>query len=862
MGHFSDENLRIFIDESLEHISEIETELLAIEKGGKDIDENRVNKVYRAAHSIKGGASFLGIDNIKKLTHEMENILGKIRSKKIIPESSVINTLLLSSDVLAGLVKDINTGKDKDVSSYIEKLKAVTCSEPGNIREKKNIREEIQFQEQVHEKTVFHENKQPDPDLPEYKETGHAQTSLRVSIDLLDSLMALAGEMVLSRNQLVQAISGNDRRALEVSGQRIDLITSQLQEAIMHTRMQPVRYIFDKFPRVVRDLAKNLDKNIELKIEGKEVELDKSIIENLNSPMTHLIRNAADHGIEAPEVRIKLGKKPVGKINLKAYHDAGQVNIEISDDGKGMDSEGIASQAVKKGLVTGETASNMSSREKLNLIFLPGFSTTDLVTDTSGRGVGMDVVKTNLDRLGGFIDINSKPGKGTIIRIKLPLTLAIIQSLLISAGKERYAIPQANVVELMRISPERLKHKIDNIGKAMVVRLRKKLIPLVKLSSILGIDLSSCIEVSDNYRKTGMNIVIVSTGIIKYGLIVDDIFDSEEIVIKPLGRHIKNCSGYSGATILGNGRVALILDVNALAQTANLTSVSSPDRSIEMAEDKNISDNLEKQTFLLFKNSENGNFAVPLELVERIEKIKYADIEHVGKQRVIQSRGESIPLFDIGEVADVAFFQPEQEALVIIFFVAGKDVGILAVPPIDSVRVLNKIDETTLKQPGIMGSILINKQTMLIVDVIDLIEHLHPEWFSVNNRVKNINSDKKMILLAEDSKFFRNQIKCAIENEGYYVVEAEDGLAGLDYLEGSGESISLVVTDLEMPNLNGFEFAKKIRQDKRFSRLPVIAVSSLAGKEDIEYAKICGVDEYQIKLNRKKLIECIHSFLK
>ncbi|QTA81185.1 Two compoment system response regulator/histidine kinase, CheA-like [Desulfonema limicola] len=876
MGKYLDENLQIFVDESLEQILEIENELLSIEEKGGNLDETAVNKVYRAAHSIKGGAGFLGFDNIKKLTHEMENVLGKIRNREILPESSVISILLLSSDALGNLIKDIENSNDQDISIYIDKLNLLTnVQESGESISLPDAVVNEENEEPVNEKPA-EEPPEEEPaeecktivsDENEYAsilsnmESDHLQTSLRVNIKLLDSLMILAGEMVLSRNQLVQAISGNDRRALEVSGQRIDLITSQLQEAIMHTRMQPVRYIFDKFPRVVRDLAKQLNKNIDIYIEGKEVELDKSIIENLNDPMTHLIRNAADHGIESPDARIRQGKKPVGKISLRAYHDAGQVNIEISDDGKGMDCEQIARYAVNKGLITEEMAGTMSAREKLNLVFLPGLSTRDNITEMSGRGVGMDVVKTNLDRLGGFIDINSKPEKGTIIRIKLPLTLAIIQSLLISSKKERYAIPQANVVELMRVPQSLFKDKIDNVGGARVVRLRDKLIPLVTLSSILGME-SKDSPLPDSYIKTGINIVIVSTGVIKYGIIVDDIHDSEEIVIKPLGRHLKKCRGYSGATILGNGRVALILDVGTLSQMAELTSIPASEHSIEMNDEKNPGDALEKQTFLIFKNSQTAHFAVPLELVERIEKVQCRDIEFIGGQRIYQSRGAGIPLFDIGEVAHVETFKPEKEALVIIFFVAGKDVGILAVPPIDSVRAVCSIDETTLRQPGIMGSVIINSKTMLIVDVIDLIEHLHPEWFSVKKKTKYADDVKKMILLAEDSKFFRNQIKCAIENEGYYVVEAEDGLAGMDYLNANGENISLVVTDLEMPNLDGFEFAKQIRQDKRFSKLPVIAVSSLAGKDDIEYAKICGVDEYQIKLNREKLIECIHNYLR
>ncbi|MDM8552319.1 hybrid sensor histidine kinase/response regulator [Desulfobacterales bacterium HSG2] len=1080
----TDENIRIFIDESLEHLSDIENELLAIEQRGADIDENLVNKVYRAAHSIKGGAGFMGLANIKNLTHEMEHVLGKIRAREIVPNAPVINVLLLASDTLRNLINDIDNSDDADITEHIESLNSVTegldqkqyaekelkavtpvvnISFPGekcifsvpeedisNIRKQgkslylieldliqlfemkketlfsiiddmkrcgvildsrpdiptaenldadkasdgfpflalfatvlksadvsqllnskitkiyivsedyavkpaaKESAEEISGPETEDTPKEVSAEESVSPDIPltakataeemiagpetedatdRVKEVSadesvsssipltakaaaeemipgpetedatdrakavsaeesvliHAdtqsggsavgsktepsaepmkfQTSLRVNINLLDSLMTLAGELVLSRNQLIQAIIRKDRRTLEISGQRIDLITSELQEAIMHTRMQPIRNIFNKFPRVVRDLAMRLNKKIDLFIEGKEVELDKSIIESLNDPMIHLIRNAADHGIEPPESRIRQGKDPVGNIRLRAYHEAGQVNIEISDDGRGMDGEQIAGSAIAKGLASEELVRGMSPGEKVNLIFLPGFSTSDKITDLSGRGVGMDVVKTNFDRLGGLVDIDSEPGKGTTIHIKLPLTLAIIPSLLVSDGNERYAIPQVNVVELMRIPHSQIKERIEHVGNAQVVRLRDKLLPLMRLADILmpersradQKELGNC-KLSLTNERRGVNIVVVSGGIFKYGMIVDELHDSEEIVVKPLGRHLKDCRGYAGATILGDGRVALILDVSDLARLSDLASISGSVRDTESAE-KDTLPAEDQQTLLLFRNSEKTRFAVPLELVERIEKIRCGDIEIAGGRRVIQYRNSSMPLFDIGDVALVDKFEAKKYALVIVFFVAGMDVGILAIPPIDSMKAAYRADDTALIQPGISGSAVIDGKTTLMVDIIGIVEALHPEWFAVERRMKRQTGESKTIVLAEDSKLFRNQIKCAIEDAGYHVIEAEDGMVAWDLLQKNADQVSLVVTDLEMPNLDGFGFTRQIKEDKRFSHLPVIAVSSLAGKEDIKRAKASGVDEYQIKLDRKKLVECIDYYL-
>lgn len=696
-----DEILQGFIEESLEHLADIETDLLAIEKAGANIDENLVNKVFRAAHSIKGGAGFMGLTVIQELSHAMENILGMIRSRKLVPNPEIVNILLQGSDKLQSMINNIQSSNDEDITEHLIPLNAIAEGNTVQAAPPKAAPEpipaEVVTPEPVPEPAITQEiPAHPEDSIPAapavtktepvaptpavsqpippavstIPETSSAppspqvktDTSLRVHVSLLNSLMTLAGELVLSRNQLLQTIGTNDLRNAEAVGQRIDLITSELQEAIMLTRMQPIGNVFSKFPRVVRDLSKQLNKTIELTIVGNEVELDKTIIESINDPLTHLIRNSVDHGVEMPADRKRIGKSEKGLIILKAYHEAGQVVIQISDDGKGLDGEALAASAVSKGLITTEQAQIMSDKEKISLIFLPGFSMAKKVTDVSGRGVGMDVVKTNLDKLGGQVEIVSEVGKGTTISIKLPLTLAIIPCQIITTSGERYAIPQVNLEELLRIPANQVKKRVEKVGNAEVVRLRGNLLPLIRLSDVIEAERTYWDPAEDEQRPdrrdsiadrrgknaplfhntsekpeegrqadtdtraandrrysaaSALNIVVVSTNSMKYGLIVDHLQDSEEIVIKPLGRHLQQCKGYAGATIMGDGRIALILDVTNLARMAHLTSIDGTDRANEvaLAAEEFIRTQKDRQALLIFRSSEHEQFAVPLNQV-------------------------------------------------------------------------------------------------------------------------------------------------------------------------------------------------------------------------------------------------------
>ena len=1067
-----DETLRLYVEESLEHLADIENDLLAIEEAGADINEELVNKVFRAAHSIKGGAGFMGLNNIKELSHKMENVLGMVREREMVPNPEIVNILLLSSDTLRNLLNNVGTSNDMDIDEHVNALIALTTgSKPEQKTEVKqenidlifdngrmvftvsnsdltNSRKKGQYiylvefdlvhdidkkgldttelikrlsesgtilateadvqsvgtladfsassklpflmlfgtilepeminalfdvdEENIYllddsngfkklsddtgssampEETAPPEEKivkEPedevieddmpsftapevavdpsasrDNDLSGQGNIKSSETSLRVNVSLLDSLMTLAGELVLGRNQLLQAIGQKDLRSIDGTGQRLDLITSEIQEAIMMTRMQPIGNVFNKFPRVVRDLARNLNKEVKLTIEGEGVELDKTILEAINDPLTHLVRNSVDHGLENPAERQRAGKEATGHVTLKAYHEAGQVNIEIRDDGKGINPDKLTKVALEKNLITEDQAISMSEKEKTNLIFLPGFSTADKVSDVSGRGVGMDVVKTNLDKLGGVVDIDSKIGTGTTIKIKLPLTLAIIPSQLISVCGERYAIPQVNLEELFRIPANQVKDRIEKVGDAEVVRLRGSLLPLIRLSDVIGLertyldgsedclkkdrrvnlvdrramrsplkkgskDSDDIIRMINNdsdgqneeenssglndrrkestdrryHAASAVNIVVVYTGALKYGLVVDELFDSEEIVVKPLGRHLKHCKAYAGATIMGDGRVALILDVAGISQMAKLTSMDGTERAVQVAKEQRMKSQKDIQSLLIFRNAEDEQFAVPLGLVERVEKIKRSDIENVGGKHVIQYRGASLPLFSIEDVANVKPLADKEDLLVIVFSIGGRDIGLLATPPLDATEEALTVDDMTLKQTGIMGSAIIGNQTTLMVNIFGIVEALNPDWYDKKETVMVSDDKAATVLYAEDSNFFRSQVMEYLKEDGYNVIEAEDGIIALDLIKKHLDDISLVITDIEMPNMDGFELTAKIRADEKLRHLPVIALTTMASDEDISRGGKVGIDDYQIKLDKEKLMKSVYQHLK
>jgi two-component system chemotaxis sensor kinase CheA len=970
------ETLQIFLEEAREHLCGIEKDFLALEAAGSTADVALINKIFRAVHSIKGGAGFLGLDALKELAHAMENLLNLMRNKALALTPAMINTLLTAADVLAGLVHDPASSEAVDITLHVAALEAVLASAPRaasttagetmlNValpdgRGIFTVAPAALEQARKGGKEVYlvvldllaleRQGKTPQEVLKEFHDMGTiiestvevaavdtrtddatpppgpfcvlfatlldadmicglfacetscvqrltatvppsaaplqsppiplpaldiayrapasatpakplpdavAEHSLRVHVKLLDSLMTLAGELVLTRNQLLRAVASGDRPAIEATTQRVDLVTSEIQEAIMSTRLQPLGHVFHKFQRLVRDLAKELGKEVTLSIEGEEVELDKAVLEAISDPLTHLVRNGIDHGIEKPQVRQQAGKSPQGTLKLSAWHEAGQVIIEVTDDGAGIDPRTIRDKALRMGLRERPQLDAMDDKELVKLIFLPGFSTAKHVTDISGRGVGMDVVHTNLTKLGGTIEIESQAGYGTTFRIKLPLTLAIIPCLLVTVANECYAVPQVNLVELIRVPATQVAERLEYLGAALVMRRRGSLLPIVYLRDLLGHGALT----SGQGAAGPLHILVVAAGDLHYGLIVDALLDSEEIVVKPLGQHLQGCKSYAGAAILGDGRVALILDVMGMCTMMHLAEVTATPGAARQQIVQEQPPQPDCQRLLLVRNAPPEQFAIPLSLISRIERIPAHAIESRGGRRYMQYRGGTLRLLALEEVAHVAPREEAETLSVLVFTTGGKEVGLMVSRIIDVLEADVTFDSVTFRQPGILGSAVLMGRTTLLVDLFGLVAAALPDWVVTPERVVTKLGAQPTVLIVEDSHFFAHHIKNFVEAAGYQVCTAADGLEALQMLDKYGDRISLVLTDIEMPNLDGLGLTKRIRHDPRFASLPVLAVTSVYGEGAEKRGVEAGVDEYLIKLDQDKLLTSIARYI-
>jgi two-component system chemotaxis sensor kinase CheA len=556
----------------------------------------------------------------------------------------------------------------------------------------------------------------------ELRSRGAGAETIRVDVHLLDRLMNLVGELVLTRNQISQYSARQTDATFISSTQKLNLLTSELQEEVMRTRMQRISNVFDKFPRVVRDVAMSCGKQVQIEMEGKETELDKSLLEAIKDPLTHIVRNSVDHGIEMPDQRVARGKMPEGRVKLRACHEGGQVVIEISDDGAGIDMARVKSKALERGLITPQQAAHMSERELLNLIFLPGFSTAEKVTSLSGRGVGMDVVKTSIDKVNGSVDLQSNAGKGTSLKIKIPLTLAIVRAVIVHSAGKRFAIPQVSIQELVRLDGDRVRTDVELVHGVPVYRMRGRLLPLVYLDEELKLK-------RDAICKTGqdaaVNIVVLQADERPFGLVVDEINDSEEIVVKPLSKQLKGLKVFAGATIMGDGKVALILDVVGLAQNASILSdVRDHAPAEKPAESKQ--EEIKKKSFLLFAGPDDARMALPLDTLARLEEFPSSQMEMSGNEWVVQYRGRILPLILLGHVLEerrVRLHHPESAAdcdpeslRVLVCNDEGRTLGIVVNRILDIVE-----DRADVKSPasraGVQYAVVINGRVTELLDI-------------------------------------------------------------------------------------------------------------------------------------------------
>ncbi|MGH1378138.1 MAG: hybrid sensor histidine kinase/response regulator [Alphaproteobacteria bacterium] len=713
-----------------------------------------------------------------------------------------------------------------------------------------------------------------------------AQT-LRVNVDVLEDLMTMVSELVLTRNQLLQILRAQTETEFSIPLQRLSHVVSDLQEGVMKTRMQPVGNAWSKLPRIIRDLSIELDKKIDLVMTGNETELDRQVLEMIKDPLTHMVRNSGDHGIETPEERMAAGKPETGTIKLDAFHEGGHIIIRISDDGKGLSEEKIKEKIYNNGLATQEEIDEMSKQQIHQFIFAAGFSTAAAVTAVSGRGVGMDVVRTNIEKIGGSIELKSEEGQGSVFTIKIPLTLAIVSALVVEAGGERFAIPQLAVRELVMVS-EHGDSRVEYIKGSPVFRLRDRLLPLVSLSNVLGLsekevlkevksvnDDIECQNLPDNgdgetVNKTAANsdkdretnnlyLIITEVGGYVFGIIVDRVFDTEEIVVKPVAEMLKGLTLFSGNTILGDGSVIMILDPNGIANaTGNITSADDLNESQEQDRHKSTSE--ENTSLLLFSTGDKTPKAVPLALVARLENINTADIEYSSGQMTTQYRGALMPLMPFDSTIKVG---DEESKPVLVFSDKEQSLGIIVDDIVDIIDEHLDIQLSTQKN-GLLGSAIINGIATDVVDITHFLDDARHDWFNDHGDSPYTSvtdggneSGKKKLLLVDDSSFFRNMLTPLLSMAGYDVTSLEKPSEALQMCD-EGAIFDVIVSDIEMPDMDGFEFAQHIKNDGgKWNNIPMIALSSHATPQDIERGTQVGFSSYVAKFDKDTLLNTL-----
>jgi two-component system chemotaxis sensor kinase CheA len=683
------------------------------------------------------------------------------------------------------------------------------------------------------------------------KETSVAAQSIRVNVDLLENLMTLVSELVLTRNQLLQMVRNRDDSEFAVPLQRLSHITTDLQEGVMKTRMQPIGNAWAKLPRIVRDLAVEMHKKIDLQMIGAETELDRQVLELIKDPLTHMVRNSADHGLEDTEGRIAVGKPEVGRVVLKAFHEGGHIIIEISDDGRGINIEKVKAKAVANGLASEAELESLSDQQIQQFIFKAGFSTAEKVTSVSGRGVGMDVVRTNIEKIGGTIELRSVEGKGSTFIIKIPLTLAIVSALIVEAGGERFAIPQLSVLELVRASSDST-HRIERIHNSPVLRLRDRLLPLVTLSKLLGLGGPDDATIGKEGDTDDRFIVVSQVGSTTFGIIVDRVFDTEEIVVKPVAPILRHITLFSGNTILGDGSVIMILDPNGIA--TQLGEASTDHRDEQDSREKKLVEVSDQTTSLLVFRAEKGQLkAVPLALVARLEEIDLSNVEYGDDRPVVQYRGQLMPLVNFegsGELAE------EGKVPVLVFTDRGRSMGLVVEEIVDIVEERLKI-ELEGDDDALLGSAIVSGKSTDVIDASFYLTKAFGDWFAHrdSDETQLING---RVLLVDDSPFFRNLLSPLLSVSGFRAVVADSAESAMAILETDAE-FDAVVSDIEMPGMNGFEFAETMKADMRFKDMPIIALSSRATEADFERGRKVGFADYVAKDDRDSLIDVLRS---
>jgi two-component system chemotaxis sensor kinase CheA len=768
-----------FLMESHENLDQIDRDLVSLEQETDSRD--LISRIFRAIHTIKGTSGFLAFSRLETLAHAGESLLSKLRDGVMPVTPQTITVLLATIDGVRALLTTIEeTGNEGevDVEPIIAQVHAqmgvgeaaappppdapietpvpeeAAAEQPVSLEETTPVRpapepvenqrkplgemlvesgaaqsgdvgsalqQQIEGDERKLGTILLEEGKAAPAAVSEALQAqtpkrSIADSAIRVDVDLLDTLMNMVGELVLARNQLVRGVMEIGDATLVRSAQRLGMITSELQEGIMKTRMQPIEHIWSKLPRVVRDLSNSLSKQVQLVMQGKETELDRSLLEAVKDPLTHLVRNAVDHGIEEPDTRIASGKSAEGTLTLRAYHEGGHVAVEVADDGAGLNVDRIAQKAIENGLLRPEQIPNMDKRDIMAMVFAPGFSTAAKVTNVSGRGVGMDVVKTNIENIGGAVSVDSTPGEGTVWRLTIPLTLAIIQALTVDCGDQRYVVPQVAVLELVFIDGQST--KIEYASGAPVYRLRGKLLPLVRLDRALGLDAGG---------DQGVYIMVLQADGRRFGLIVDRVLNTEEVVVKALNSRFKDIGLYAGATILGDGKVGLILDVSSLARRSHLAA-DAERKNLEAS--SRASAGAGSGERLLVTAVGERRVAIPLDTVTRLEEFPRDRIEHAGSREVVQYRGQILPLVRLSHLLGAYGDEPDGDTVSVVVYSEGARSVALVVDRIVDIAENSTTARRDAEEDGLVGTAVIQQRVTELLDVRRAILAADPNFYT------------------------------------------------------------------------------------------------------------------------------------
>ncbi len=951
-----EELIESFRIESEEHLESIEKELVALESIEDPVAQEeelreRLNSAFRAAHSLKGAAGFLGFNNINSVTHAMENILGELRDIPSCPGVECANLLFDAHDALTKLFEELEESDRIDVDDIISRLdahvaqsngkSAMPLKTPAPVQKQnagggifkfiitaadKSVFAELQVLGNVIKFVTVEKGKKyeftletvlekdllllaldgyevgieevitgsstapnPEPVIesnkpvlkkkqPAAKKSAEAGTkivkpmesSVRVPVALLGELMSLAGELVLVRNQHLRWASENgDHKARDISS-RLDTITTELQTSILRTRMQPLDKVLSRLPRIVRDIAQTLGKKIKLEITGREVEVDKAILESIVDPLTHLLRNSCDHGVEMPAERVASGKNDTGIVRVVAQQESGHISIAISDDGKGIDPHKITSIALTKGIVSEKELGSMSDQDKIALIMLPGFSTAESISNISGRGVGMDVVKSAIEKLGGSFEIKSEIGLGTTFMLNLPLTLAIIQSLVIAEGANKYLIPRINLEEVINLVGADVAERIKAVNGQEVLNYHNSLLQLVRLSEVFDSaepfdtkkreeitrkyhDAGSCLEVMGGDRDSQMlDIAVVRIGQKRFGLIIDRALETEEIVVKPLHSAQSGIKIFLGSTIMGDGSVALILDIDGIAKHA-LSEIRYIERDHE--DDECLIHSESTQKVLSFSAGSRDKFALALSFIRRIYTITSEDINELGGKEFVMIGNKSITLARLGKIFGYREKMTEGEQYLIMPRYGSYSCGIVASQIHGIQDALIDFQDSMLKKEGILGTSLLGKELTIYPDIYYVCEKALGADASGLTFDKKLLTQPKRVLVAEDTPFFRQLVKSYLVSDAMIVDTAVNGREALEMLDKS--DYDLLLSDIEMPVMNGLELIREVRSSDKLKHMPAISLTSLNTEEDKQKCLDAGYDTYLAKLNREEFHDSI-----